>query len=327
MLQEFERVSGAAVAYDAYDDPNRIPSLMREAYDVVAIPGPQLAGATAGTELRKLERGSIPNARLVGLQISAKLRAYDASGSYAIAWGWSATGLVYNAGPVLGLLGGVPNSWAYALAPETIGKLAPCGLGLPDSRDAMFIAAWRLMGLDPSRVRERDVKAAADLIIRARAAARLPVSPDPIAAIAGGAVCVTLGGAAQAEIASRRSREGGSGLDIRYADPKEGGPLKLLVLAEPRNAPHPSEANRLIDYLLQPSVASEAAAAMGLTSAEVDAPAEGVRSLWPVGVYAPVIEGIVEKEWTRVTTPQQAKAKQQAKPPQKPTGKPSRKKR
>ena len=49
-LREFERESGAAVAYDAYGDPARTPSMMKEApYDVVILPGPALARAVAGT--------------------------------------------------------------------------------------------------------------------------------------------------------------------------------------------------------------------------------------------------------------------------------------
>src|SRR5208337_2996228 len=101
------------------------------------------------------------------------------------------------------LLGGPPAFWTAALAPDVARKLAPCGVAIPDARDEVFIAAWRLLGVDPANLRERDVKAAADLILRARAAVRLPVSRDPISAIAGGEVCLTFGDAAQAEIASR----------------------------------------------------------------------------------------------------------------------------
>ncbi len=168
------------------------------------------------------------------------------------------------------MLGAAPNSWSAALAPQVARKLAPCGVALPDARDEMFIAAWRMLGVDPARAREREVKAAADLIIRARAAVRLPVSRDPITAIAGGAVCLTFGDAAQAGIASRRSREGGAGFDIRFAEPREGGPMAIDALAEPRDAPHPKEAAALIDFLLRPAVAAEATAAAGLASAEAD---------------------------------------------------------
>jgi putrescine transport system substrate-binding protein len=321
-LREFEHESGAAVAYDAYGDAQRIPSMMKDApYDVVILPGPALAVAIAAGRLRKIEKAQIANARRVGPQVAAKLASYDAGGVYAIAWGWSATGLIYDSARAPPLLGGPPNSWAAALAPDVARKLAPCGVALPDARDEMFVAAWRLLGINPSALRERDVTAAADLIIRARAAVRLPISRDPIAAIAGGAVCLTFGDAAQAEIASHRSREGGAGFDIRFAEPREGGPIAVDALAEPRDAPNPKEASALIDFLLRPAVADEATASIGLTSAEAASATENFRGLWPVGVYDPKLVPVIEREWARARAPQQPQHKPQAKTANKPISK------
>jgi putrescine transport system substrate-binding protein len=300
-LGDFERESGYAVAYDAYGDPARIAPMMKDGpYDVVVLPGPTLARAIAAGQLRRLAKAQIQNARLIAPSVAYKLSAYDPGGAYSVAWGWSATGLIYDAAKAPQLLGGPPNSWAAALTPDVASKLAPCGVALPDSRDELFIAAWRLLGVDPANPRERDVKAAADLLIRTRASVRLPVSPDPIAAIAGGAVCLTFGDAAQAEIASRRSRDGGAGFDIRYVEPREGGPMAVDAVAEPRDAPHPDEALALIDFLLRPAVAAEATMAAGLTSAEAQATAESFRPLRPVGVYGVKIGPLIEKEWARV---------------------------
>ncbi len=281
------------------------------------------------SQLRAIDKHDIANARRIAPPVAGKLASYDATGGYGLAWGWSATGLLYDAGKATRLLGAPPNSWVDALAPEIARKLAPCGVALPDARDEMFIAAWRLMGVDPARAREREVKAAADLIIRARAAVRQPASRDPISAIASGAVCLTFGNAAQAAIASRRSREGGEGLEIRFAEPREGGPIAIDALAEPRDAPHPKEAAALIDFLLRPSVAAEATAAAGLESAETETSALNFRGLWPVGVYAPALVPVIEKEWARVRAPQQpqhAKEKQHGQE-KKPAGKPRRRKR
>jgi len=324
MLREFERESGYAVAYDAYGDPARIPSLMKEPYDVVVAPGPALARAIAAKQLHPIEKGEIPNARRIAPAVAGKLTSYDATGGYGLAWGWSATGLLYDAGKTPRLLGTVPNSWADALAPSVSRRLASCGVALPDARDEMFIAAWRMMGVDPARARERDVKAAADVIIRARAAVRQPDSRDPISAIAGGAVCLTFGDAAQAAIASRRSREGGDGMEIQFAEPREGGPIAIDALAEPRDAPHPKEALALIDFLLRPAVAAEATAAAGLASAEAEAPTLNFRGLWPVDVYYPALVPIIEREWARVRAPPQAP---EAKAASKPASKAARRKR
>ncbi len=318
MLREFERESDYAVAYDAYGDPARIPSLMKEPYDVVVLPGPALAHAIGAKQLRAIEKGEIPNARRIAPPVAGKLASYDATGAYGLAWGWSATGLLYDAGKVPRLLGAAPNSWVDALAPEVARKLASCGVALPDARDEMFIAAWRLMGVDPARVRERDVRAAADLIIRARAAVRQPASRDPISAIAGGAVCLTFGDAAQAAIASHRSREGGKGSEIQFAEPREGGPIAIDALAEPRDAVHPREALALIDFLLRPSVDAEATAAAGLASAEAETPALNFRGLWPVGVYAPALVPVIEREWARARAPQHPAHAPQTSPASKP---------
>ena len=315
-LREFERESGFEVAYDAYGDVGKVPSLMKEGpYDLVILPGPALAQAISSGELRKIDRGQVANARRIAPPIAAKLLSYDPGGAYSLAWGWSATGLLYDAEKAPRLLGGLPNSWAAALAPDVARKLAPCGVALPDSRDEVFIAAWRLLGVNPSNLRERDVKAAADLIIRARAAVRLPESRDPIAAIAGGAVCLTIGDAAQAEIATRRSREGRAGFDIRFAEPREGGPMAIDAIAEPRDAPRPREAAALADFLLRPGIAAEATAATGLTSAETVTPSDNFRALWLIGVYDARLLPVVEKEWerTRARNPESAKTSKNAK--------------
>jgi putrescine transport system substrate-binding protein len=317
-LRAFERESGYAVAYDAYGDPARIFSLMREPYDVVVLPGPELARAIQAKRLRAIDKGKAPNSRLIAPPVAAKLAVYDATGAYGLPWGWSAPGLLYDARKAPGLLGGPPDSWADALAPGISRKLASCAVALPDARDEMFIAAWRLTGIDPARVRERDVEAAAEVIARARAAVRQPASRDPVSAIAGGGVCLTFGSEAQAAIASRRSREGGHGLDIRYAGPREGGPITIDALAEPRDAPHPEKALVLIDFLLRPSIAAEATAAAGLTSAEAEAPARLFRTLWPVGVYEPALVSVVEREWTRVRVPAVKAHGPEAKPSSRP---------
>ncbi len=328
LLSEFERESGYAVAYNSYGDPVRIPSLMNEPYDVVALPGPALAAAIRTRQLRAIDKGEIPNARRIAPPVTAKLGFYDVTGAFGVAWGWSATGLLYDANKAPVLLGAPPRSWADALAPEIARKLTSCGVALPDARDELFIAAWRLMGIDPLRARERDVRAAADLIIRARASARQPASRDPLSAVAGGAVCLTFGAAAQALIASRRSKEGGQPLEIRFAEPREGGPITVEALAKPRDAPHPKEALALIDFLLRPAVAAEASAAMGLTSAEEEATAQDFRALWPVGVYDPALLSVVEREWARVRAPERKEPAAETKPPNKPAkGKPTKRKR
>ncbi len=68
--------AGYAVAYDAYGDPARIPSLSKEPYNVVTLPGPTLARANAAGQLRKIEKARIANARQIAPEAAAKLATY-----------------------------------------------------------------------------------------------------------------------------------------------------------------------------------------------------------------------------------------------------------
>ena len=117
-LREFEADSGYSVAYDAYGDPARIPSLMKEPYDVVVLPGPALARAVAARQLRAFEKGEVPNARRIAPAVAAKLGSYDATGAHGLAWGWSATGLLYDAGKAPVFSGPFPIPGPMRLRPK-----------------------------------------------------------------------------------------------------------------------------------------------------------------------------------------------------------------
>ena len=300
-LEDFERLTGYAVAYDSYDDPQHIAQKWRDGpYDVALLPGPALASAIARGALRPIARGSIANARLIAAPVAAKLAAYDASGTYAIAWGWSAAGILYDAGKVEARLGGPPDSWSLALTPQGVRRLVDCGVALPDRRDDLFVAAWRLIGVDPTRLRDAEVKPAGDALIRARGAVALFGARDVVGAMASGGACLALGDAAEAEFAAARSKLGGVALDIRFASAKEGGPMTIQSLATPRDGPQPAQGAALIDYLLSPSVAARNALSSGIKSAEEAPPPDRVKTLFPSGAFDAHFAPLIEKEWARV---------------------------
>ena len=51
----------------------------------------------ASGALSRLDKSRLPGARAIPPVIAAKLMAYDSSGAYSVAFGWSAIGLLYNA--------------------------------------------------------------------------------------------------------------------------------------------------------------------------------------------------------------------------------------
>ncbi len=300
-LEEFERESGWKVAYDAYDAPESIPEKLRDGpYDLVVLPGPVLRQQIAAGALRKLDRAQLPHAVSVSGAIAAKLAVYEPGGASALAYMWFASGLLYDAALAPRRLGSAPASWGAIFAPEQARRLADCGIATPDSRDDLFMAAWRFLGVNPARLNAFDVKRAADLLIRVKASARAFAIPDAVGALANGSVCLSVGRMRDAALAMTRAAQQGRAADIRFVAPREGAPMSLDALAIPTHAPHPAQAYALLDFLLRPEIAARDAHATGLSSGEDSGDEETLKRLFPTGAVDASLAQLIEKEWARV---------------------------
>jgi putrescine transport system substrate-binding protein len=300
-LEAFERASGFQVAYDAYRGGADLAEKWREGpYDLVVVSGPALSREIGLGALARLDKARLPNARAVQPLVAAKLAAYDPSGAYAVPFGWFATGLIYDAAKMKARLGGPPTSWANLFAPAEARKVDDCGVVLPDARDALFIAAWRMLRVDPSRATVLEVKSAGALIGRARLAARAFPAPDVAGALASGAACLTVGDPGEAEGATLRSRESGAPANFAFTLPREGGALSIDSFAIPRDAPHTDEAYALLDFLLRPDIAAADARAARLVDPLQPDGDDMLKRLWPQGVYDARVASAVQAEWARL---------------------------
>jgi putrescine transport system substrate-binding protein len=323
-LQAFEAESGYQVAYDAYEGAPDLAEKWREGpYDLVVLSGPALAREIAAGALARLDKARLANAGGVRPAALAKLAAYDPTGAYALPLGWYATGLVYAADKAAHRIGGAPTSWNALFAPGEARKMADCGVALPDDRDALFVAAWRLLGVDPARAAPAQVKSAGALIGRSRQTARAFPVADVASALASGAACLSVGDAGEAAAATARSRQGGVGADIRFALPKEGGGLAIEAYAVPRDAPHGEQAHALLDFLLRPEISRRNADAARLVDPEAANQDDTLKRLWPQGAYDPHVAPLVQAEWEQLVsnkeTPAAAVGKTRAAPEHKPS--------
>jgi len=300
-LAEFERVSGKEIAYDAYDSLASIPEKMREApYDLVVLPGPALREAIAAGALQKIDRARLGNFNSVSPRIVAKLASYDPSGAYGLPYMWFATGLLADAEKAKARLGAAPLSWGAIFSPDLQRRFADCGLATPDDRDNLFMAAFRFLGANPQRLTALDIHRAGDLLRRVKAGARAFLAPDEVGALANGSVCLGIGRESDAKLAMERAKQEGLDLSVRFAVPKEGGPMSLDALAIPKQAPHAADAYALLDFLLRPDIAARNAKATGASSGDQASDEDLLKRLFPSGALDATQAALVEKEWARV---------------------------
>jgi putrescine transport system substrate-binding protein len=298
VLADFEARNGWAVAYDAYDSPDTITQAWKDGpYDLVILPGPALARRIGALALAKLDKSKLPNARFVQGAVAAKLAVYDPGVAYAVAFGWSPFGLIYDAGKASQQLGGAPLSWRQILLPREAARMSDCGVALPDSRDAVFIAVWRMMGVDPARAGVNEVKSAAGVLERAKPALQSLALRDMVGSLARGGVCLGAGTQGEAEAAQARGPAGG---EIRFAYPREGGSVSIQAYAIPRDAPNPAEAHALLDFLARPDNAERDAKYAGLVDADDPSRIEALKRLSPEGAHSEAITQAIAAEWTKL---------------------------
>ena len=146
------------------------------------------------------------------------------------------------------------DSLALVFDPEIAAKLDRCGIEILDTPQEVMPAALNYLGLDhQSRdppiwsARRRCWKRCGPYIRRFH-------SSQYINDLAAGDICLALGYSGDVIQARNRAREAGSPVEIAFRVPREGSQMSIDMLAIPKDAPHPDNAHRFIDYILRPEV-------------------------------------------------------------------------
>jgi len=147
--------------------------------------------------------------------------------------------------------------------PTVVSHFVDCGVMVLDSSTDMLPAALKYLGLDPDSRNAADLKKAADVIKAVRPYIRKFHSSEYINALAGGDICLAFGYSGDILQARDRAAKATEKREIAYAIPKEGALLWIDVAAIPKDAPHPEEAYRFLDFMLDPKVAAASSAITG----------------------------------------------------------------
>jgi len=158
-------------------------------------------------------------------------------------------------------------SWSLVFDPKVVTALKPCGMTLLDTPDEVLPAALIYLGRDPNSTSDADLKAAGEVISKARSGYRYFHSSSYINDLANGAICVAHGYAGDLFQARKRAAEAKNGVDIGIFLPKEGAIFNIDVMAIPKDAPHPDNAHMFINYLLEPKVVAAITSAVGYANA------------------------------------------------------------
>jgi len=72
--------------------------------------------------------------------------------------------------------------------------------------------------------------------------------------LSNGDVCLAHGYVGDLVQARQRAKEAGKGVEIAVVIPKEGAQVNIDVMAIPKDAPHPDNAHKFIDFILRADI-------------------------------------------------------------------------
>lgn len=263
ILDRFERETGIHITYKTYTSDGELETKLligHSNFDVVVPSSPYFERQMhAGTYL-KLDKSALTNYRNLDKEVLAQLADYDPNNQYAVPFMRTTVGLLYDVDKIRERLGSdIPASWALLFDPAVAAKLQDCGIGFADLPVETFTAVLQYLGQNPKDMSPKQVAQAALVLRNIRRYVRNSKKAFVLHAdeLASGDFCVALTWGGDAVLARERTKTRGKPLDLEFITPLEGGQRWFDMMAIPVDAPHPRNAHRWLNYLMQPDVIAE----------------------------------------------------------------------
>jgi len=259
-IKNFEKETGIKVRYDNFDSNEILHAKLvagKTGYDIVVPSSNWARMQIQGDLLRKLDKSLLPNLKNVDPAVAAQLAKVDPGNEHVVDWLWGFTTVGINVDKVKAALGNLPmpdNAWDLVFKPEYISKMKSCGVSFLDSGDEVVPAVLHYLGKPRVSTNAADYAAALAILKSVRPYVTLFSSSGYINDMANGSICLSLGWSGDINIARQRAIESKTGQKLEALLPKNGGLLFFDVMAIPKDAAHPQNAHKWINYILRAEV-------------------------------------------------------------------------
>ena len=323
-VANFEKETGIKVTYDVFDSNEVLEAKLlagNTGFDLVVPSLSFLSRQIQAGVFMPLDKSKLSNYKNLNKDLMKRVAALDKDNAHAVPYLWGTTGIGYNVNKVKEVLGddAPVDSWALIFDPENLKKLKSCGVAFLDAPVEVIPAVLNYLGEDPNTFDTKLIQGKAqDLLMKLRPYITYFHSSQYINDLANGDICVALGWSGDILQAADRAAEAKNGVEIAYVIPKEGAAMWFDMMAIPKDAKHPDNALKFINYILRPDViaaisnyvwyANPNSASRPLVDKEIlDDPGiyptpEAEKKLYTFAVLPPSVDRVYTRTWTRVKT-------------------------
>ncbi|HMM76484.1 MAG TPA: polyamine ABC transporter substrate-binding protein [Gammaproteobacteria bacterium] len=323
-IANFEKETGIKVRYDVFDSNEVLEAKLlagNTGYDIVVPSAHFVARQIQAGIFQPLDKSKLPNYKNLDADAMKVLAGYDPGNQYIIPWMWGTTGIGYNVAKIEERMPDAPvDSWKILFDPAIVSKFKDCGVVMLDAPSEVFPSALRYLGLPTDSQSADDLAKVEDLVMKVRPSIKYFHSSQYINDLANGEICLVLGWSGDVFIARDRAAEANNGNEIAYSVPREGALMWFDTMAIPKDAPHPDNAHKFIDYILRPEVVAAItnyvnypnanAASLPFVNDDIKndksvyPDPETKKNLFPNVVNTPEYDRLVTRAWTRIKTNQ-----------------------
>ena len=238
-IPNFQKQTGIKVTYDNYSSNDELYAKMSAGstgYDIIVPTDATLVKMKHADLIEPLDLSMIPN--VVNLDERFRNAAYDPGNKYSIPWQWGTTGIGFDKTKVTGDV----TDWdAFELA-SVKGKSSY----LDEARDAFAMALFAL-GKDPNTIDEGELDDAKDYLIDLKKKIK-SITSDYQDPLRGGELL--LAQAYSGDVFTIQADKP----NIEYVIPTSGAFSWVDSMAIPKGAKHPGNAEKFMNYILEPKV-------------------------------------------------------------------------
>ncbi len=324
-LANFEKETGIKVTYDVFDSNEILETKLvtgNTGYDVVVPSLSFLSRQIQAGVFQPLDRSKLSNYGNLDAKLMATIAENDKDNAHSVPYLWGTTGIGYNADKIKEILGedAPVDSWALVYEPENLKKLSKCGVAFLDTPSEMIPPVLKYLGEEPNSFDEAVIQKAVDRLTQLRPHITYFHSSQFINDLANGDICVAVGWSGDIFQARDRADEADKGVVVKYTIPKEGSPIWFDMMAIPKDAKHPDNAHKFINYLMRAEVmagisnyvsyASGVAASLPLVDESVRNnpgvyPSDEVMSkTYALAVLPAEVDRVFNRHWTTLKTGQ-----------------------
>ena len=245
-LDDFKGATGVEVTMDLFADNDELFSKLKEGnpgYDVI-VPTNDFVERMIGAEmLLPLDHAKIPNFK----NVSKAFRdaAFDPGRKHSMPYMWGTIGIGYRKSKVKS----VPDSWKVLFdSDQYSGRIALLG-----EAAAVIGTTLKYLGYSFNSVNPDEIKKAEALLIKQKPHIKVFADDNGQDLLLSGEVDLTMEW--NGDILQVMAEDD----DISYVVPKEGGELWQDCMAIPNGAPHPDNAHKFINFILDAKVGADLA--------------------------------------------------------------------